>query len=121
MFTKIKQTYHSFKTPPRKTTLQDQLNDHRRGLENRYWSEKTHVRPGVTFGIVIPLAVLFTYILTKLISIEGYASLLITGFAVYLIAELKDRIFGIIPFYKLNPFFGNKIDNTLRSLFASRK
>lgn len=121
MFTRIKESYYSFKTPVRKPTIQNKLDDHKNELDDRYHGKKITVRPGVRIIVVLPLMLTFTYILTELTSLGGLASVFIAGFVGYLISELGDRIFKHVPFYRLNPYFGNRIEEAAKSLKGVKK
>ena len=121
MFVRIKESYYSFKTPIRKPTIQDQLDNHKKEIDERYRGREKKVRSGVILIIVLPLFFTFTHVLTKLTSISELVSIFIGGFVGYLIAEFGDRIFKYIPFYKLNPYFGNKIEEAIKSLKGVQK
>jgi hypothetical protein len=78
------------------------------------------VRTGVVVAIVIPSAFLLTAILHQLTSLTGKnlgALSILVGFGLgYAINKLENVFVERVPFHKLNPFFGSKLEETIAAL-----
>jgi hypothetical protein len=122
MFTKIRETIQAFTTPPHIPTKEEQMAAYERAVRESSAGTgrgklNATVRLGVFFAVLVPTAMLLSQILHRLTHFQGEAlgTLgIIVGVAIaWLITSLHSDIMNRIPFHKLNPFFGNKIEETI--------
>ena len=121
-FTKIKETVAAFRTPRVGRTMQDEIDEHAQMMQESVSGKtpKIIVRFGVYVAAVLPSSVLIAAILEKLTRFDGAklgaTGILVGGLVAFLIKSFHDDLITRIPFHKLNPFFGNKLDETIAAL-----
>jgi len=125
-FRKLKETVAAFRTRSPKPTIQDEIDEYAKAIQESLSGEapKKIVRLGVYIAAVLPSSLLIAAILERLTRFEGAmlgaAGILVGGVIASLITHFHDSIMNRIPFHKLNPFFGNKLDETIEAFKKSR-
>jgi hypothetical protein len=118
-FTKINETIAAFRTPRVKRTIYDEINEHAEFMRDSALGKVSEnvARIGVYIGIVLPFSYIIIVILERLMSVTqtsigiiGVLMGLLWGTSLRIIHQL---IFQKIPFHRLNPFFGQKIEETI--------
>lgn len=124
-FTKIRETIAAFTTPTRIPSMEEQIEAYGKSLQEACSGRgklKTTVRLGVYFAVLVPTAMLLSQLLHRLTHFQGEAlgtlGIIVGVVIAWTLASLHNDIMRRIPFYKLNPFFGNKIEETI-SAFTS--
>lgn len=130
-FTKIRETIAAFTAPRPMPNAQEDMQKQMMAYENGVREAcsgpgklKTAIRLGVYFAVLVPTAMLLSQILHQLTRFQGETlgtlGIIVGAVIAYTIASLHNEIMGRIPFHRLNPFFGNKIEETIRA-FTSHK
>ncbi len=125
MLTKINEVVAAFReTSFPDPTMQEQIDAHGEELQRRF--EEAHNKPaakvirgGVFLVAVIPTSMLIAAMLARLklpVATYGAIGILLGGMVGWLMGSLHEELLRKIPFHKLNPFFGNKIDETIATL-----
>ncbi len=119
-FNKIRETYLALTTPKRTVTIDEQIQAYSERLREASSGEKVakaSIRLGVYFLIVIPTAFMVFHILHQLTSFKnemvGAIGITLAFFVGMAIQYVHDNMMKYIPFHKLNPLFGSKLDETI--------
>jgi hypothetical protein len=119
-FKKIRETIaalKSKKTKPPKNYPHSEKNQYSMKFMDHPPSKKA-VNFVVMLVILLPCVWLFNYLLRSFAESCNVGA--ITGIgAIFLTVAyetLREKLFTIIPFYKLNPYFGSKLDETINAL-----
>lgn len=123
-FKKITETIAAFKSkkpePPKKYPHSEKDQYTMKFMD--YPPPKRAVNLVVSLAILLPSVLLFNYLLRSFA--ESCNVGVVTGIgAIFLTMTyetLRQRLFAIIPFYKLNPYFGNKLDETINAFRRKR-
>jgi hypothetical protein len=124
-FNKIKQTISVLRTRPPKRTIQDVIDAHGIVLHESISGHTPAkiVRIGVYLAVALPSSILISeilYHLTNLSAKETGALGVLTGILMgFSIRWIHDQILDRVPFHKLNPYFGSKIEETISALKKS--
>ena len=126
LFTKIRQTIAALKTPPAKRTIQNEIDEHGKVLEESM-SGKTPqkvVTLGVYLVVIIPSSFLIIEILHRLTQVNekalGVIGIIVALASRFIMNWFHDELIGRIPLHKFSPYFGSKIDETISAFKKSR-
>lgn len=127
-FSKIRQTIAALKAPPPpELTIQEQIDAYGQDLRQRASGVRPQelMRYGVYFVILVPSSYLIINILHKLLHVSeqtvGAIGILLGALAGMSIQKIHDEIVRRVPFQKLNPYFGSKIEQTIVAFRRSSK
>ena len=122
LFTKIRETIGAFTAPQRTPSKEEQMEAYERSVREASSGVKklkATVRIGVYIAVLIPTAMLLSQILHQVTHYkdESLGTLgIIVGFLIaWAIGAIHREVLDRIPFHKFNPFFGNKIEETIRA------
>lgn len=119
-FTKIRETIAAFTTPQPIPTIEEQTQAYGRRVREASSGEKpipAPVRFGVYLAVMIPSALVLSHILHQFTEVKaetfGAIGIMIGFIIAWAIQVAHDSVMRNIPFYKLNPLFGSKIEETI--------
>jgi len=118
-FRKIKETIQAFRGAP--PSVGEQLDLYEQELRARVFDrDKGKEKPNLAvilialFIVVLPLASLLGGVAHSLLKFdEKIASITVSIILTYILESMRERIVNAIPFHKLNPYFGSKIEETI--------
>ncbi len=125
-FRRIKKTIEAFqhKPPP---PIQDQLDLYEQGLRQKVYSENKAERPnlvvkiGGALVVILPLSYFMSGTLGAYFKFdEKITAIVISLILMWIATDLQDRILDIVPFHKLNLYFGSKIEATIAAFRSKR-
>jgi hypothetical protein len=121
-FKKIRETIIAFK-PKRKTGSDYQMPDYSTRFTQT--TPNTTINKGIIIMIIFPILWLFNYIIESFLrscgtaTTTGLSAIILTAIYAFFHDRIRNKvfqkIFQTIPFYKLNPYFGNKIEETIQA------
>ena len=118
-FRKIKETIQAFRGAP--PSLGEQLDLYEQELRARVFDrDKGKEKPNLAvilialFIVVLPLASFLAGVAHSFLKVdEKITAIIISVSVTYILDSARDRIMAAIPFQKLNPYFGSKIEETI--------
>mgnify|MGYP001583617002 CR=1 FL=1 len=120
-FTKIRQTVEAFRSP-RPIPMRDYIEQHRSDQHARQRpAPPVNRSANVAAKIVVLVSISYglSAFLHNVLSVSAEASGIMSGILGYAIATIHGRVYQKIielPIYLLNPYFGSKLEETVRAL-----
>ncbi|MFQ5898232.1 MAG: hypothetical protein ACE5JN_08290 [Candidatus Methylomirabilia bacterium] len=126
-FRKIRETVEAFRTAP--FTHDEKLDQYEQELRSRFEKKEpanTAINIAVLVVVVLPCSYLLALLLSKVFSLSTDVGGIVTSMVLtYLLFAAHGRLFDklqeVIPFYKLNPYFGSKLEETIAAFRRERK
>jgi hypothetical protein len=129
MFRKAREVIEAFRWSAPPPTVEDEIEHYGRSLDERLHGGAEETASAVVLiGIVIPISIALGSLLAALAKAwkigppdgagdaDKYVSVFVGVILAYVIGHLHRRIVRWLPFHKLNPYFGSKIQETIRAL-----
>ncbi len=120
-FRKIRETVAALQSKPTPT-----LTAYEQELKSRFEAKapaNIAVNLGVRLAVVIPALLLLNALLSQVFHVSTETTGMLSVVLAYVIAvihpKIIDGLFGPIPFHKLNPYFGSKLEETIAAFRRS--
>ncbi len=118
-FYKIRETVAAFQSKPA-STLDQTLAAYEQELRARVEPKppvNSAVNIGVQLAVLIPVVILVNASLSKVFHASTEMNTVLTTLLAYAFAKLHSKVKSVlmecVPFYKLNPYFGSKLEETI--------
>jgi len=113
-FTKIKETIEAFRYPPAEMTVQEKIDKYHQELDARIHGKQPAkaISFAVLIAAVIPVSIFIGRMISELLDVSDMKS---TAVVAVILGYFGNELFERIPFHKLNPYFGSKIQDTINA------
>lgn len=121
-FNKIKETIAAFEPEPSDLNRSVHISKKTSELQRLQSGKKEKVHKAISVGVFIFVILPCIYLFTKLFralfpELENTISaVIISSILAYSYSYFHDQLFLKIPFYKMNPYIGTKIEETIKAL-----